>query len=261
MRMRFSGFSAFRSVSMAAMTAAIIIFGPPASAQGSWLDRGTALLEDLGGTRETPGLSTGGLSIEELGAGLREALRVGTERVVAQLGKADGYNADPAIHIPLPGQLDTVKTALGGIGMGGLLDDLELKLNRAAETAAPKAKEHLWSAIGQMSFEDAKAIYSGPEDAATRYFQEKMTAPLTEDIRPVVEGALSEAGAVQAYDTLMAQYASVPFAPDVKANLTDYAIEKGLDGLFHYIALEEAAIRQDPARRTTELLERVFGTP
>jgi hypothetical protein len=48
--------------------------------------------------------------------------------------------------------------------------------------------------------------------------------------------------------------------PDVKADLTTYVVEKGMDGIFHYIAVEEAAIRQNPAKRTTELLQRVFGT-
>ena len=48
--------------------------------------------------------------------------------------------------------------------------------------------------------------------------------------------------------------------PDVKADLTAYVIEKGMDGLFYYIAREEAAIRQDPVKRTTALLQKVFGT-
>jgi len=32
-----------------------------------------------------------------------------------------------------------------------------------------------------------------------------------------------------------------------------------MDGIFHYIAIEEAAIRQNPAKRTTDLLKSVFG--
>ncbi len=57
----------------------------------------------------------------------------------------------------------------------------------------------------------------------------------------------------------MGQYDSVPFVPDVKADLTGYVIEKAMDGLFYYVAKEEAAIRNDPAARTTELLQKVFG--
>ncbi len=66
-------------------------------------------------------------------------------------------------------------------------------------------------------------------------------------------------GLVQAYDAVMGQYRSIPFVPDVKADLTTYVIEKGMAGIFYYLAKEEAAIRQDPVKRTTEILEIVFG--
>jgi len=65
--------------------------------------------------------------------------------------------------------------------------------------------------------------------------------------------------AVQKYDSIMDTYRSIPFVPDVKADLTDYVVEKGMDGIFYYVAEEEAAIRTDPAKRTTDLLKRVFG--
>jgi hypothetical protein len=31
------------------------------------------------------------------------------------------------------------------------------------------------------------------------------------------------------------------------------------DGMFYYIAQEEAAIRKDPVKQSTELLKKVFG--
>ena len=61
------------------------------------------------------------------------------------------------------------------------------------------------------------------------------------------------------YDEMMAEYDSLPFLPDVKSDLTGYAVEKALEGLFFYLAQEEAKIRQNPTARTTELLQRVFG--
>jgi hypothetical protein len=179
--------------------------------------------------------------------------------VVSQLGRTDGFNLDPAIHTPLPEQFNTVKSLLGKVGMSSMLDDLELKLNRAAEVATPKAKELFTQAISEMTFEDAMNIYNGPDDAATRYFQDKMTPPLTREMQPVVEQSLAEVGAVQSYENVMGEYRAMPFVPDVKTDLTTYVVEKGMDGIFHYMAVEEAAIRQNPAKRTTELLQRVFG--
>ena len=63
-------------------------------------------------------------------------------------------------------------------GYGDLGRDLELRLNRAAETAAPEALEVFWNAITAMTLEDAKAIYDGPGDAATRFFESTMTPDL-----------------------------------------------------------------------------------
>jgi hypothetical protein len=230
-----------------------LIFGA-AEAGNNWLEKGTDLLKTYGESSEKSGLT-----VEEIGDGLKDALRVGSEKVVARLGRTDGFNTDSAVHIPLPKQLDNVKSVLDKVGMSGLLKDLELKLNRAAEVATPKAKKLFLQAITEMSFEDVKKIYKGPEDAATQYFRSKMSPSLAKEMEPVVNKSLSEVGAVRAYDSVMEEYRSVPFVPDVKADLTDHVVEKGMDGIFHYMAKEEAAIRQNPAKRTTDLLKRVFG--
>ena len=224
-------------------------------AQSGWWQKGADLLKGSGTAQSQDALTTG-----EIGAGLKDALLVGSENVVSQLGSLDGFNLDQAIHIPLPKQFSTVKSVLGKVGMASLLDDLELKLNRAAEVATPRAKALFGQAISEMTFEDVMNIYNGPDDAATRYFQDKMTTPLAKEMQPVVEQSLAEVGAVQAYDNVMGEYRTIPFVPDVKADLTTYVVEKGMDGIFYYMAKEEAAIRRNPAKRTTELLQRVFGT-
>jgi hypothetical protein len=233
---------------------AVPLVSLPSRAETNWWQKGMDLLKSPGST-----VSQSSLTSEEIGAGLKEALRVGSETVVAQLGRQDGFNADPAIHIPLPQQLNTVQTWLGKVGMSGLLDDLEVKLNRAAEVATPKAKDLFIKAVSEMTFDDVMNIYKGPDDAATRYFQGKMSGPLAEEMSPIVSDSLAEVGAVKAYDKTMAEYKAIPFAPDAKADLTSYVVEKGMDGIFHYIAIEEASIRQNPVKRTTDLLQKVFG--
>jgi len=199
------------------------------------------------------------LTDDEIGAGLKEALTVGTARVVDQLGTTGGFDADPAIHIPLPASLKRVQSALGSVGMSSAFDDLELQLNRAAELATPKAKALFLSAISDMTLDDVRSIYSGPDDAATQYFRKKMSGPLAAEMTPVVDASLSEVGAVQTYDGIMGQYDALPFVPPVDANLTDYVVDKGMDGIFYYLAKEEAAIRTDPVARSTDLLKQVFG--
>ncbi|MCF8068309.1 MAG: DUF4197 domain-containing protein [Desulfobacterales bacterium] len=225
------------------------------SGESLW-DKGTDLLKGYGESSD----SVSDLSVDEMGAGLKEALLVGSKNVVRQLGGIDGFNADPDIHIPLPKQLDTVKSVLEKIGMSNLLDDLELKLNRAAEASTPKAKKLFKKSISEMTFDDVKTVYDGPDDAATQYFKDKMALSLSEEMSPVVSESLSEVGAIKAYDNAIKEYQSVPFVPDSKTDLTEYVVDKGMDGIFYYMAIEEAAIRKDPAKQTTDLLKRVFGS-
>ena len=203
--------------------------------------------------------SPGDLTVGEIGEAFKEALRIGSDNVVSQLGQEGGFNQDSAIHIPLPEEFEIVKTTMDKIGMSFLVDDLELKLNRAAEEATPKAKELFLQAITDMTFEDVMNIYNGPEDSATKYFQGKMSPSLAKDIQPIIENSLSQVGAVKTYDDVINKYESIPFVPDIKANLTNYVTQKGMDGIFHYMAKEETAIRENPAQQTTELLKRVFG--
>lgn len=241
---------------------ALVLLVTPAAAQlDRLLDKAR---EAAGGSSGSGGGSGGSSSVAALGntdiaAGLKDALKVGTERVVGRLGRANGFNNDPEVHIPLPASLRTAQKALRTAGLGDYGDDLELKLNRAAEVATPKAKALFWDSISAMTLDDAKRILDGPKDAATRYFQGKMSDPLKVEMRPVVDTTLGEVGAVQAYDRMMGQYAKLPFMPDAKANLTDYALDQALTGIFHYLAKEEAAIRDNPAKRTTELLQKVFS--
>jgi hypothetical protein len=216
------------------------------------------MLNKLGSSTAAGG-SGGGLSTDQIAAGLKEALQVGSEAVVARLGKTGGFELDPAVHIPLPENLQTVKKALSRIGMAGMFDDLEQKLNQAAEVATPKAKDLFLQAISEMTIDDAKAIYQGPDDAATQYFRQKMGPELAREMGPVVSASLDEVGAVQTYDKIMGQYKSLPFVPDVKEDLDKYVVEKGVDGIFYYLGKEEAAIRSDPLKQSTTLLKQLFG--
>lgn len=224
----------------------------------SLFEQGTNLLKKLANSTESD-LGGSALANDEIIAGLKEALKVGTGNVVGQLGTRNGFNNDASIRIPLPDTLKQVRDALAPFGYGGLLDDLEVRLNRAAEDATPKAKKVFWDAISAMTLEDAKRIYQGPDDAATQYFRRTMSTPLAESWQPIVDKSLSGVGAIEAYDNALGQYAKLPFMPDVKADLSKHVIERGLDGVFLYLAREEAAIRNDPVKRSTELLQKVFG--
>ena len=231
----------------------------PASGQG-FLKK---LEESTGGLGSKFGIgggsTAGALSNDEIGKGIKEALRVGTERLVGQLGTANGFSGDPQVRIPLPDNLKRVQSALNRIGMSGMADDLEVRLNRAAEAATPKAKKLFGDAITAMTLEDVQKILNGSSTSATQFFQGKMTSPLKAEFKPIVNASLADVGAINSYDKMMGQYKSLPFVPDVKADLTNHVLEKAIAGIFLYLGKEEAGIRENPAKRTTELLKKVFA--
>ena len=214
-------------------------------------------LESVAGT--ILGTDGGALSSQEIALGLREALKTGSEQVVSQLGRNDGFNADPIAHIPLPTSLAKVREVAVKLGLNSSLDSLETRLNRAAEVAAPRARDLFLGAIQQMTLQDARAILKGPDNAATEYFRRTTGDQLAADMRPIVDQSLSQVGAVRAFNDLKKSYDRIPLAPKVSADLTGHVVDGAMDGIFYYLAQEERAIRENPLKRTSEILQRVFG--
>lgn len=230
----------------------------PAQAQG-WLEKGLSILKGATGNSGR----TGALSLTDATAGLREALTVATGRTVDRVGRSGGYLNDAAIHIPLPNTLKTAQRLMGAVGGSGLLDDLEIRLNRSAERAAPEARSIFFGAIERMTIEDAFTILDGPDDAATRYFERQMTPPLKSAFRPIINDELEDAGAFNALERFVGGTQARALAPAAsqyaRSDLADHGLGYALGGLFHYLAKEEAEIRNNPVKRTTDLLKRVFG--
>ncbi len=200
-----------------------------------------------------------GLSEAKVASGLKEALQIGTQNAVNLTGKTDGYLANQAIKILMPEKLRTVETGLRAIGYGSKVDEFILSMNRAAERAAPSAKQIFWDAIGAMTFDDARKILGGNETAATEYFRAKTSDKLTTAFRPIVERATNEVGVTRQYKELIGRYEAIPFAKSESLDVDQYVVGKALDGLFHVLGEEEKKIRTNPTARVTELLKEVFG--
>jgi len=200
-----------------------------------------------------------GLSQAKIGSGLKEALKVGTENTVKLTGRADGYFMNQAIKILMPEKLQTLEKGLRLVGYGPQVDEFILSMNRAAERAAPQAKQIFWDAIGEMTFDDAGKILNGSETAATEYFKSKTTDKLTAAFRPVVDRTMNEVGVTRQYKALVAQYQTIPFVKSEAVDIDQYVVTKSLDGLFHVLGEEERKVRTNPAARVTDLLKEVFA--
>jgi len=229
----------------AAMTVGLLLGPSPAVAQ---VDK---LLQGLGG---------GTLSDAKIGSGLKEALRVGTEATISLTGKTDGYFANQAIKILLPSQLQSADKGLRMVGYGPQLDEFVLSMNRAAEAAAPGAKKIFGDAIGAMSIQDVRKIWSGGDNAATQYFKSKTTNQLTAAFKPIVDKALNQVGVTRQYKELLGRAQSIPFMKTESLDIDRYVLTKSLDGLFVVLGEQEKQIRTNPAARTTDLLKEVFAS-
>jgi len=199
------------------------------------------------------------LSKSDVSSGLKEALTVATNTVAKQVGAKNGYFGDAQIRIPLPGVLGDAQKRLKPFGMSGPLDDLQLRMNRAAETAAPTAQKLVVEAVKSMTIDDAVGVLRGGDTAATEFLRKKTEPSLRKAFRPYVDKELATSGALTALDGAVAKYGAGIAPKDTHSWLADHAVSGALDGLFYYVAREEQAIRHDPVKRSTDLLKRVFG--
>ncbi len=200
------------------------------------------------------------LSAGTIIAGLREALQVGTANAVDKASSAGGFSANSRVAIKTPESMEKLAGGLRTLGFGSVVDQFEEKMNAAAEDAAAKAAPIFGTAVQTMSFDDARSILSGGDTAATDYFRERTSGPLRDAFMPVVTKSLDEVGAIAAYRNLADKYAAIPYLSKPSLSIEDYVADKTLDGLFTMLADEERKIREDPAARTSELLQRVFST-
>ena len=200
--------------------------------------------------------SSSTLDSATLSAGLKDALRVGAERAVAQLAAGDGFLANPRVHIPLPASIQQASPLLDRFGLGALREQLEVSMNRAAEQAAPAAAAHLQSAQQAMTIDDAQRIFAGPDDAATRYFESKRGAQIGADFTPIIRAAMDQVGVTRDYQQRVDQASRYPLVGSLNLDLEQHVTRAALDGLF---TKQEALIRKDPVARTTDLLKQVFG--
>jgi hypothetical protein len=198
------------------------------------------------------------LSDSRIAEGLKEALRVGTNKAVKLVGREGGYFDNEAIKIVMPKNLRMFETGLRTIGYGPKVDEFVLSMNRAAEKAAPRAKKIFGNAILAMSIDDARQILSGGDTAATEYFRGATSEDLSAEFKPVVQHTMNQVGVTPQYRELLGGYKNIPFANSPKLDINNYVVAKSLDGLFYMVGEEEKKIRKNPAARVTDLLKQVF---
>ncbi len=206
-----------------------------------------------------PGKTGSSLTNDEIIAGLKEALNKGSEIGTKRVSAVDGFFKDQAIKVLMPESAKKVEKTLRSAGMGKLVDNAILSMNRAAEDAAIKAAPIFGSAIKGMSFQDALGILRGNDSAATSYLRNKTTTELTKAFRPVIEASLEKVNATKHWNAVITSYNKISLGEKINPDLAAYVTEKALAGIFLQLAIEEAKIRKDPLARTSDILKKVFA--
>jgi hypothetical protein len=237
-----------------------VILGLAATPLAACATMDPKILEGIVGGRD----GQNGLSAAEVALGLKAALDNGVGNALTNVGVFNGFLGNDIVRIPLPKVLQDVQSYLAPIGADALLVELQTQLNRGAEKAAPVAKDIFLDTIRSLTITDAFDILRGPDTAATEYLQSRTTTRLSQLFSPIMENALNQTGALRLVDDVASQLKIVPFGPNLGANartdLIDHGVDYGLRGVFHFIGEEEKAIRANPAKRTSEILRRVFRT-
>ncbi|MBF0529716.1 MAG: DUF4197 domain-containing protein [Deltaproteobacteria bacterium] len=202
---------------------------------------------------------SGSLSDGDIISGLKEALIVGTINAVLKVSKLDGYFGNDKISIPLPESIRKYEDPLRKLGLGTQIDQFKTSMNRAAEKAAPQAKEIFVNAAKQMSFTDARKILFGKENEATLYFKEKTSDTLTSMFKPIVHQTMAEVGVTKYYQLLSPQLTLLSLGQSAPPDLDSYVTKLAVDGLFVMVGEEEKNIRNNPTARVTDILKKVFG--
>jgi hypothetical protein len=212
----------------------------------------------LFGKKSSSGNSSS-LSSSEIVSGLKEALSLGAKESGDKLSATDGFYKDAAVKILLPKQVQNVESKMKMLGLGKLVDDAELRMNRAAEDAAKTAAPIFLDAIKQMTVTDALNILRGADTAATGYLRKTTSTSLTTAFHPIIEESLKKVDAAKYWKDVFSAYNKFTSNP-VDTDMNSYVTAKALDGLFYYVAQEEVNIRKNPAARVTDILKSVFGS-
>lgn len=199
------------------------------------------------------------LSQDQIGKGLKEALDHGIKNQVSKLTAKDGFLKNELVKIALPKELQKVDKRLRRLGMGKLADEGVLLLNRAAEDAVKTATPIFVDAVKEITFDDARTLLLGKQDAATSYLQTKTSQSLYDKFNPVIEESFSKVGADKIWSQLINKYNKLPFVKKINPDLTDYVTTETLKGVFIMIAIEEKGIREKIGFRDTSLLRKVFA--
>jgi hypothetical protein len=222
---------------------------------------------------QNTGLS-GPLTEDEVINGLREALITGSRNAASRLSAENGYYGDLTVKILLPDEARTIVDNISRIPGGDkLVEDVILRINRAAEDAAKEVAPIFINSIKSMTIRDAFNILNGADNAATSYLRATTYNELYALYKPKIQAStekkiIGNISTQDSWTTLTSKWntlansvaGKIAGLKQVNTELDDYLTNKALSGVFLKVENEELKIRKDVSARVTPILKRVFGS-
>lgn len=235
-------------------------------------------------------LNESGLSNDEIVNGLKTALEVGTDSSVMVTSSMDGFYKDAAIKIFLPDEAQIIVDNINKVPGGSvLLENVLIRMNRAAEDAAKSATPIFKNAITGMSISDGLSILNGvnlesrkksasfDSTAATGYLKTKtytdlvtaFATPINASLDKKLVGNISTNDAwnqlTSAYNTVVdLDVLNLLGLHKVNVTLGEHVTRKALNGLFLKVGETEIRIRRNPwqwiSTTVGNILTKVFGS-
>lgn len=210
----------------------------------------------------------------EVSGGLKEALTTGAKIAAQKLSAENGYYSDLAVKVLLPDDAKMIIENISKIPGGDkLVEDVLLRINRAAEDAAKEVAPIFVNSITQMTIMDAFSILNGADNAATDYLRKTTSNDLYSLYKPKIQASTEKKliGGISTKDSWVAltgKWNSVANSvagkiaglKPVNSDLDDHLTKKALSGMFLKVEQEELKIRKDVSARVSPTLQRVFGS-
>jgi hypothetical protein len=217
---------------------------------------------------------TAALTEADVISGLKEALITGARNSATRLAAENGYYGDALIKIPLPDEAKTIVDNISRIPGGDkLVEDVILRINRAAEDAAKEVAPIFVSSVTSMSISDAFNILNGADNAATIYLRNTTYDQLYQLYKPKIQAStekkiIGNISTKESWNTLTSKWNSVANSiagkiaglKPVNTDLDDFLTSKALSGMFLKVEGEELKIRKEVSARVTPILQKVFGS-
>jgi hypothetical protein len=214
------------------------------------------------------------LTEAEVSGGLKEALTTGAKIAAQKLSAENGYYGDLAVKILLPDEAKMIMDNLSKLPGGDkLVEDVILRINRAAEDAAKEVAPIFVNSITQMTIMDAFTILNGADNAATDYLRKTTSNELYSLYKPKIQASTEKKliGGISTKDSWVALTGKWNVVANsvagklaglkpVNTDLDDHLTKKALSGMFLKVEQEELKIRKDVSARVSPLLQRVFGS-